>query len=228
MSAITDLIDITSSPCCIVVVGGSHTDRATICQAESKKYHFEPVSCVEDLTARDFAHANLFLVWDDDGLVDQLKRAAASTGTWAPMIAVSHRPPLSRVVDIIASGVLDFLDWPDDAGRLSTAIDTALVNGAAEARVREPPIAARRRMACLTLRERQVVSAIARGLSNKAIGREFGISPRTVEIHRAKLLAKLGVRNSAEAIRLTIEAGMVDAPNPDAASAEVTRGWHYR
>ena len=60
-------------------------------------------------------------------------------------------------------------------------------------------------MADLSPREREVLDWLTRGCSNKVIARELTISPRTVEIHRANMMSKLGARHSAEAIRLRLE-----------------------
>ena len=67
---------------------------------------------------------------------------------------------------------------------------------------------ARLRLECLTTRQRQVLALMARGLLNKQIAFELGISDKTVKMHRAALLAALDARSSADAIRLAVEAGL--------------------
>ena len=67
---------------------------------------------------------------------------------------------------------------------------------------------ARLRLDCLTTRQRQVLGLMARGLLNKQIAWELGISDKTVKMHRAALLAALDARSSADAIRLAVEAGL--------------------
>lgn len=69
---------------------------------------------------------------------------------------------------------------------------------------------ARQRISRLSLREREVLDRLADGCSNKAIARDLDISPRTVEIHRMKMMGKLGARHAAEAVRLRIEASGLD------------------
>ena len=65
-------------------------------------------------------------------------------------------------------------------------------------------------MTRLSKRERQVLELLARGSSNKLIARELSISPRTVEIHRANMLNKIGANHTSEAIRIAIEASLLN------------------
>jgi DNA-binding NarL/FixJ family response regulator len=67
---------------------------------------------------------------------------------------------------------------------------------------------AKQRLACLTPRQRQVLQLMARGLLNKQIAYELGISDKTVKMHRAALLVALNARVSADAIRLAVEADL--------------------
>ena len=68
---------------------------------------------------------------------------------------------------------------------------------------------ARSRVQKLTRREREVLTGVAAGLSNRLIGEKLSISPRTVEIHRANMLNKMGANHTSEAIRIAIEASLV-------------------
>ena len=76
------------------------------------------------------------------------------------------------------------------------------------AEARRRLIDARRRIDQLSKREREVLDWLSEGCSNKAIARELEISPRTVEIHRANMMDKLGAGHAAEAVRLRLEAGL--------------------
>jgi two-component system response regulator FixJ len=67
-------------------------------------------------------------------------------------------------------------------------------------------------IALLTPRERQVVAQIAGGASNKEAGRCLGISPRTVEVHRARIMEKIGARNAADLVRIVLGGGNARAP----------------
>jgi DNA-binding NarL/FixJ family response regulator len=61
----------------------------------------------------------------------------------------------------------------------------------------------------LTSREREVLSQIAGGASNKGAGRKLGISPRTIEVHRARIMEKLGAKNAADLVRIVLSDGQV-------------------
>ena len=84
-------------------------------------------------------------------------------------------------------------------GRIGKDVD-------AHVQARRKMVEARNKIAMLSPREREVLDWLAEGCSNKMIGRELGISPRTVEIHRANLMSKLGTDHSAQAVRLRLEA----------------------
>jgi two-component system response regulator FixJ len=69
---------------------------------------------------------------------------------------------------------------------------------------------ARSRVERLTRREREVLAELAGGLSNRLIGEKLNIGPRTVETHRANMLNKMGANHTSEAIRIAIEAALID------------------
>lgn len=135
-------------------------------------------------------------------ILDRLSRL----GIWLPLIAVENDPRPGRIVEAIKGGALDYLSLPLDPDRFERCLTRiekeAEVFGAARRRM----IEARDRIASLSVREREVLEWLAQGSSNKVIARELDISPRTVEIHRANMMHKLGARHAAEAVRLKLEA----------------------
>lgn len=102
---------------------------------------------------------------------------------------------------------IDFLEKPFDHTELIKAIETAF--NAEQRRLDEnrQSSADREKIAALTGREREVLQLAARGLHAKEIARDLGISPRTVEVHKARIMAKLGARNVAELVRLAVATG---------------------
>ncbi len=127
----------------------------------------------------------------------------------APIFIISGQGDIPMAVDAIKNGALDFIEKPFDA-------DTVV------ARVREAVDAWRRRAnsdgsdilslqfpghQTLTPREREVLAQIAGGASNKEAGRRLGISPRTIEVHRARIMEKLGAKNAADLVRIVLSEG---------------------
>ena len=116
---------------------------------------------------------------------------------------------ISRAVEAMKAGASDFLEKPSSAETLTTAIETAF--GRIEDRERTERVArgAREQIENLTPRERDVLMGLVEGRANKVIAYQLDISPRTVEIYRAHLMEKLGVRSVAEAVRMAFASGVV-------------------
>jgi len=127
----------------------------------------------------------------------------------APIFMISGQGDIAMAVDAIKSGALDFIEKPfrgsEIVARLDEAIgayarrraeDTALKAPSFHFPGHEP----------LTRREREVLEQFASGASNKEAGRHLGISPRTIEDHRANVMKKLGARNAADLIRMVMTA----------------------
>lgn len=130
----------------------------------------------------------------------------AGRGVWLPLVALGADAEPTRVVAAIKFGALDFLPLPLEAARLAGMLATIGEEARVHAEARRRMIAARSRIGNLSHREREVLDWLAQGSSNKTIARELAISPRTVEIHRANMMAKLGASHPADAVRLRIEA----------------------
>jgi two-component system, LuxR family, response regulator FixJ len=125
----------------------------------------------------------------------------------APILIISGQGDIPMAVDAIKNGALDFIEKPFNA-------DTVV------SRVREAIEAWERRKEArggsdvlsiafpgrdsLTPREREVLAQIAAGASNKEAGRHLGISPRTIEVHRARIMEKLGAKNAADLVRIVM------------------------
>jgi FixJ family two-component response regulator len=136
------------------------------------------------------------------GLLTDLARA----GVWLPLVVVTDEPEVESVVAAIKAGALDYLRLPLEEERLAEALRRVAREAEAHADARRRMIEARERIGTLSPREREVLDWLANGSSNKAIARALAISPRTVEIHRANMMDKLGAGHAADAIRLRLEA----------------------
>jgi two-component system response regulator FixJ len=154
-----------------------------------------------------------------DGLALQ-QRLAARPGAPIPVVIVTGHADVPLAVQAMRNGAVDFIEKPYPPGRMLAAVVDALAAAQAAAQSastlfgrrrsdREHEVAAAR-LASLTVREREVLSALVAGKSNKVIARDLGLSPRTVEAHRAALMDRLGVKSLAEAIRLALNGGLTD------------------
>jgi len=127
-----------------------------------------------------------------------------------PVIVVTGHGDVATAVKAMKAGAVDFIEKPIDEVQLLAAIDAALTEKKSAARNRAAARAIEQ-MALLSPRERQVLEAIAVGRPNKLIAYDLGISVRTVEVHRAHMLDRLGVRYIGEAIRIAVMASFAEA-----------------
>jgi FixJ family two-component response regulator len=126
----------------------------------------------------------------------------------APIFVISGQGDIPMAVEAVRNGALDFIEKPFRAGeivqRVSAAVDAW---GSRQSRTRSaPPIQFPGREP-LTRRERDVLTHLVVGATSKEAARQLGISPRTVEVHRARIMEKLGARNTADLIRIVMNEG---------------------
>jgi two-component system response regulator FixJ len=135
-----------------------------------------------------------------DGL--EVQEALAEKGVALPVIIMTGHGDVPLSVRAMKAGAVDFIEKPFEKLALLAAIEQAFAllsrTDAAEDRARDATV----RLQALTSRERDVLDGLAQGLPNKSIAYDLGISPRTVEIHRANLMTKLKVRSLSEALRI--------------------------
>ncbi len=136
-----------------------------------------------------------------DGMMTGLDVQRALSG-WKgaafPVIIVTGHADVPMAVAAMRLGVANFLEKPYPPDSLLEAVQEAIAAGLTRPRALPP----------LTPRERAVLAALVAGQSNKEIARDMGISHRTVEVHRASLMTRLGARNLAEAVRVGLAAGL--------------------
>lgn len=163
----------------------------------------------EGLAVRTFDSARSFLAsWDrreagclivDLRLPDlsglELQRRLARDDHAPPIIFLTGFGTVPEAVHALKAGAMDFLEKPFDPAALLARVHEAL----ARDRERRSDI---RRLNALTRREREILEQVVRGDTNKVIAANFGISVRTVELHRARGTRKLGVRSVADLVRL--------------------------
>jgi two-component system response regulator FixJ len=125
-----------------------------------------------------------------------------------PVIVITGQGDVQTAVRAMKAGAVDFIEKPYNDESLLNAIETALARAGRPDRAHAAG-EAKQRIAELTPRERQVLDALVAGHPNKVIAYDLGISVRTVEVHRARMMERLGVRQLAEAIRLSVMAGLL-------------------
>jgi len=127
----------------------------------------------------------------------------------APVFMISGQGDIAKAVSAIKSGALDFIEKPLRSREIVSWLDQAI--GAYARRHANNPASKNTSLQFpgrepLTRREREVLEQFASGASNKEAGRHLGISPRTIEDHRANIMKKLGARNAADLIRIVLTA----------------------
>jgi two-component system response regulator FixJ len=128
-----------------------------------------------------------------------VQRALAGRKAGIPVIIVTGHADVPLAVAAMRSGAVDFIEKPYPPDRMLDAVADILAAARPEPARKLPP---------LTPREREVLTALVAGQSNKEIARGLGISHRTVEVHRAAVMTRLGARTLADAIRMGLDAGL--------------------
>lgn len=150
--------------------------------------------------------------------VQGLDRRLALAGIYLPLIVFADRPAPAHIVRAAHDGVADFLDASFSSEELIAAYDYArrfVERNSAALLTRQRAL---ERVSSLSDRERQVLAFLVDGHSNKSMGKELSLSPRTIEDYRLNALRKLGVSSTSAAIRIGLEAGlrpsgvMLDSP----------------
>jgi len=137
------------------------------------------------------------------GVLEALEAYAGRFGT----VVLTGEGDVSLAVQAMKLGALDFLEKPCNHMRLFEAIDTAFAQQAQSQQAVTRRSQAIAKINSLSLRERDVLIGLMDGRSNKLIAHDLGISPRTIEIYRAKLMEKLNVRSLSEALGIAFAAG---------------------
>ena len=139
-----------------------------------------------------------------DGI--EVQQALQTNGVNLPVIIMTGHGDVALAVRAMKAGAVDFVEKPFEKEALLRSLEEGFARisrkGATDDRARDAAV----RLQGLTPRERDVLNGLAQGLPNKTIAYDLGISPRTVEIHRANLMTKLGVRSLSEALRVAFAA----------------------
>jgi two-component system, LuxR family, response regulator FixJ len=141
--------------------------------------------------------------------IDTLQRLR-ERGSPLSVVMLTGYGDVPTAVRAIQAGAMDFIEKPYDPEALLAAIGRALApgGGSGEDSADMRADAARARIRHLSPRQCQVLQGLVAGLPNKVIAQDLGVSPRTIEMHRADMMDRLGVSNLSEALRLAYDAGL--------------------
>jgi two-component system, LuxR family, response regulator FixJ len=137
-----------------------------------------------------------------------LVRKLKSEGSMCPVILITGHGDVALAVEAMKAGAVDFIEKPFDDEALLGAIRSAVHGRPADSANSSARKEAEARLADLSPRERDVLQGLVAGKINKVIAHDLSISPRTVEVYRANLMAKTGARSMSELMRLALTAGL--------------------
>ena len=141
-----------------------------------------------------------------DGL--EVQNALAERGVTMPIVIMTGHGDISIAIRAMKAGAVDFLEKPFEKAVLIAAIEESFERLANATNHSLRATEAETILGALTAREREVLDGLAKGFPNKTIAYDLGISPRTVEVHRANVMTKLEVRSLSDALRIAFAAGL--------------------
>lgn len=192
----------------VILIEPDIARRAELTRSFTGQWHIEPFEDPSEL--RTFWPSNPAFIFaaDEGGLLDALM--AIPQALCVPILAYSAAPQTGQVVQAIRRGVIDYYALPLDPAKAIPRIKDTIEYAQAEIELRQKQVQARMLVADLSRRENDIARELVSGQSNKGIAKALGISPRTVEIHRANMMTKLGAGSTAEAVRILLDARTIN------------------
>ncbi|HXP04899.1 MAG: response regulator FixJ [Solirubrobacterales bacterium] len=141
-----------------------------------------------------------------DGL--ELQRRLKERSLSFPTIVITGHGDVPLAVRAMKAGALDFIEKPYASQAILNSVAAALLRLRAPDERDPSAVAATAKLDLLSPREREVLEGLLAGLPNKSIAYDLAISPRTVEIHRARVMDKMGARSLSELVRFALAAGV--------------------
>lgn len=135
----------------------------------------------------------------------ELQQRLAEIGSTLPIIFITGHGDVPMAVEAMRQGAFDFLRKPVDEANFIDRIRNALDQESGNWHQKLDRVQNTARIATLTEREYEVFQLVAEGIANKAIASDLGISERTVEVHRAQVMKKLGVKTLAQLVRIHLQ-----------------------
>jgi two-component system response regulator FixJ len=178
------------------------------------------------LTARVYDAATAFLAdgaWTDGCLVAdirmpgmngiELQQEMKRIGSPLPVIFITGHGDIPLAVRTIRAGAYDFIEKPFDDQVLLDSVRSALESRKHDRYRAEEVRTAHELLALLTPRERDVLEQLVVGRSNKLAAHELAVSPRTIEVHRARIMDKLHARSIADLVKMAMTASLLPLSN---------------
>jgi FixJ family two-component response regulator len=137
-----------------------------------------------------------------------LRRFTAQRSDLPAIVLGKASGDVTQVVQVMKAGAIDWLEMVEEGDELLIAVASALAEVRRGTEHQRDTDFARARIAGMSDRERQVLEHLLAGGTNKEIARQLGISPRTVELHRASVMERLGVKTLPEAVLMAAAAGV--------------------
>ena len=200
---VDDDADVRDSLCALLDSAGFVVTQFDSADAFLAAYDEQPVCCL----VTDIRMPGM------DGLA--LQEKLIERGARIPIIIMTGHADVPLAVRAMKAGAVDFLEKPFNDDRLVACVKKALEISEKERADESKATAAAESLALLTERERDVLLLLVAGHPNKVVAHKLDISPRTVEVHRGRLMEKTKARNLADLVRLALAAGL----NPDAFDA---------
>ena len=192
------------------LLDSNHRRRADICyKLAGIGLFIEPLDDIDEISASSSDYGVVLAEDSEKCSIPELIDCMINSGHWWPVIGFAQQVDTTRIVEAITSGAVNYLQWPCDPATIARAFQAAQANAITTANQKMRELKALSQLNVLTPREREVLSWIAQGYSNHSIADILAISSRTVEIHRANLLRKMGARNTSDAIRIAVEASLL-------------------
>ncbi|ODU72095.1 MAG: hypothetical protein ABT11_00540 [Novosphingobium sp. SCN 66-18] len=189
----------------IYVVDDREGCRAQMCShLFSRGFHAEPFDSVDE--AVRMAHDDaVFLVHDGNDMIADAALKIAIKGQRLPIIAYCRDMDAQRIITAALNGAKSYLVWPFTDAEFTGAVDDAIArvnwNHAGDS-------IAQYKVGLLSDREKSIVQGVVEGQSSREIAQRLGVSARTVEACRGKIMKKFGAGRASEMVRIAVEGGV--------------------
>lgn len=187
------------------ILAARDADRAHLARLVfSGGHHAEVYSDLEELLKHKPVDGVLIVRDGNATIYSVIMQKMEAAGMWLPVIGFCDELNCDFIVAGIKAGALDFIMAPLPVEELTGKLRSVDAQGRLIRSQRHGRAVAKQAITALSQRERQVLEMLATGASNKEMARRLDISPRTVEIHRMKMMGKLGAKSAAQAIRMEL------------------------